>query len=544
MPNVGQFLIERLKSVGARHAFGYPGDYVISFYDQLQNSDIELVTTTCERNAGIAADAYARINGIGVAVVTYCVGGFNIVDPTGCAFAEKSPVVIISGAPGLKEREDDLHPHHLVKEFECQHKIFSRITCANTVLRSPATAAYEIDRVLAACKYHKEPVYIEIPRDIVDKVISYDAWEQGTPPSNKSDPETLAEALQESVDWINRAERPMILAGVEVARFNFGKDLMKFAERLNIPIATTILGKSVVNERHPLSLGVFCGPLANDRCATLLNESDCVIMLGVEMTDVSMGFMPRKIIRRNAIISSCDETNVRSHSFRKVNFCDFFEKLSKSTYTRKAWQEVGEREIKKYVVDLNNKPLTTQRLFDKIDSIITDKMAIIADVGDSMFGSSGLTVNRNHFLSPAFYNSMGFAIPGSLGAQCADSTLRCLAIVGDGSFQQTNNELSTIVEKGFNPIVIVINNGGFLTERFFKDGSYNNIRNWNYHKMTEVIGGGEGMLVRTEGELDLAMKKAIASKELFIINAVVDKNDSSPALKKAVKGLVDKMRKI
>jgi indolepyruvate decarboxylase len=542
MPNVGQFLIERLRSAGAKHAFGYPGDYVLSFYDQLQNSEIELVQTTCERHAGIAADAYARVNGIGVAVVTYGVGGFNLLDAIACAKAEKSPVVVISGAPGIKERDGDLLPHHIIgeNEYECQHEVFERFTCANTVLRSAATAAYEIDRVLTACKHFKRPVYIEIPRDMVDKLVSYDAWEQGTPPAYVSDEDTLAEAIAESVGWINRAERPLILAGVEVARFQFGKDLMKFAERINVPVATTILGKSVVNERHPLSKGVFVGPSAGDDCTRLLNESDCVIMLGVEMTDVSVGFISKKVIRRNAIISSSEETTIRSHSFKKVSFQDFFEKLTKATYERKPCKEIGEKESKPYTAEPSKK-LTTQRLFEKIESVITDRTAIIADVGDSMFGSSGITVNRNHFLSPAFYNSMGYAIPGTLGVLCSDSNLRCLAIVGDGSFQQTSLELGTIVARKHNPIIVVINNGGFLTERIFKDGPYNDIPNWNYHKMPELIGGGAGEIVRTEGELDAAMKLALASKELFIINAVVDKNDASPALKKVIGGLAAKM---
>lgn len=539
MPTIGEFLIERLEGIGVKHAFGYPGDYVLSFYDKLYDSKIDLITTTCERNAGIAADVYARINGIGVAVVTYCVGGFNIIDSVGCAFAEKSPLVIISGAPGIKERNEDLLPHHMVREFECQHEVFEHITCANTVLRNPLTAAYEIDRVLDACRYNKQPVYIELPRDMVSKSISYDVWSVGTPPSKISDEETLNEAIQESLAWINSAKNPVILAGVEIARYNFGRQLMKFAERINVPVATTILGKSAVNERHGLSLGVFCGQLANEKCAKAVSESDCLIMLGVEMTDVSVGFLPRKIFRRNAIISTCNETSVRSHSFAKVNFADFFDKLIKIESTRRHWVETAEKEPKKFTPE--DAKLTTARLFEKIDSIITEHVAIIADVGDSMFGSCGITVNRNHFLSPAFYNSMGFAIPGSLGAQCANDKLRCLVIVGDGSFQQTSNELSTIVNKGFNPIVIVINNGGFLTERFFKDGDYNNIRNWNYHKMPELIGGGEGEIVETEIQFDSAIKKALMSKKLFIINAVVDKLDASLALKRVMSNLVNKM---
>jgi indolepyruvate decarboxylase len=440
----------------------------------------------------------------------------------------------------MKERDGDLLPHHLVGEFESQHKIFEKITCANTVLRNPTTAAYEIDRVLGACKHYKQPVYIELPRDIVNKMISYDAWNQGTPPTLSSDEETLSEAVSEAINLINRAKNPVILAGVEVARFSFGKELMRFAEKTNIPIATTILGKSAINERHLLSLGVFCGQLANDVCVKTVNESDCVIMLGVEMTDVSVGFLPKKIMQRNAIISSCDEMRIHSHSFNNVSFGDFFDRLTNAEYTRNRFKQIGEKCTRLHVTQPENK-ITVKRFFEKVDSIITDKMAIVADVGDSMFGSSSLTVNRNHFLSPAFYNSMGFAIPGALGASCTDPNLRCIAIVGDGSFQQSSSELSTIVKKGFNPIVFVLNNGGFLTERFFKDGPYNDIQNWQYHKICDLIGGGEGRIVKTEGELDSAINEAIASKKLFIINVVVDPKDASPALQKVIGDLANKM---
>jgi indolepyruvate decarboxylase len=258
-------------------------------------------------------------------------------------------------------------------------------------------------------------------------------------------------------------------------------------------------------------------------------------MLGVEMTDMSMGFLPRNVWRKNAILSTCTEMSVRSHSFKKVRFLDFFNKLSVSTFTRCKWLDVGEKEVKKYISDPSKK-LTSHRLFEKVNSIITDQMAIIADVGDAMFGGSGISVNRNHFLSPAFYNSMGFAIPGCLGAHCANTNLRCLVLVGDGSFQMTSNELSTIIRRGFNPIIVVLNNGGFMTERFFKDGPYNDIGNWNYHNMGMVLGGGIGEQVTTEGELDLAFAKALASKQVFIINAMLDKTDASPALKKVIGG--------
>src|SRR2546426_455266 len=120
--NIGDYLIERLYAHGVRHVFGIPGDYVLGFYDQLQHSKLKLINTCDEQGAGFAADAYARVRGLGAVCVTYCVGGLKLANTTAEAFAEKSPVVIISGAPGIKEREKNPLLHHKVREFDTQAK--------------------------------------------------------------------------------------------------------------------------------------------------------------------------------------------------------------------------------------------------------------------------------------------------------------------------------------------------------------------------------------------------------------------------------------
>src|SRR5437867_2466514 len=139
--SIGQYLIQRLYSHGVRHVFGIPGDYVLGFYNQLQNSRLKLVNTCDEQGAGFAADAYARLRGLGVVCVTYCVGGLKVANTTAEAFAEKSPVVVISGAPGVKEREKNPLLHHKVREFDTQAKVFKQLTVAATVLTDPQTAA-------------------------------------------------------------------------------------------------------------------------------------------------------------------------------------------------------------------------------------------------------------------------------------------------------------------------------------------------------------------------------------------------------------------
>src|SRR5215510_4986938 len=167
-PSIGEYLIERLHARGVRHVFGIPGDYVLGFYDQLQHSPLRVTNTCDEQGAGFAADAYARIRGLGVVCITYCVGGLKVANTTAEAFAEKSPVVVISGAPGIKEREKNPLLHHKVREFDTQKKVFEQLTIASTVLSDPQTAFQEIDRVLHAALRFKRPVYVELPRDMVN----------------------------------------------------------------------------------------------------------------------------------------------------------------------------------------------------------------------------------------------------------------------------------------------------------------------------------------------------------------------------------------
>src|SRR5580692_3442810 len=157
---IGEHLIQRLSAHGVGHVFGIPGDYVLGFYDQLLHSPLKIVTTCDEQGAGFAADAYARLRGLGAVCVTYCVGGLKVANTTAQAYAEKSPVVVLSGAPGVKEREKNPLLHHKVRDFDTQKKVFEELTVASTVLDDPQTAFQEIDRVLHAAVRYKRPVYI------------------------------------------------------------------------------------------------------------------------------------------------------------------------------------------------------------------------------------------------------------------------------------------------------------------------------------------------------------------------------------------------
>src|SRR3954465_10223337 len=165
---LGEFLFEYLHRRGVRHSFGGPGDFALPTFAWLEKSKIQHITMTHEPGAGFAADAYSRINGLGLVCVTYCVGGLNALNSIAGAYAEKSPVVVVSGAPGRKDRENDPLLHHKVKTFDTQRRVYDEVTVASTVLLDEQRAASEIVRCVEACLRHKRPVYIKGPHDMVN----------------------------------------------------------------------------------------------------------------------------------------------------------------------------------------------------------------------------------------------------------------------------------------------------------------------------------------------------------------------------------------
>ena len=164
---IGAYLLKRLHELGIGHIFGVPGDFVLGFMADIEASSIELINTCDEQGAGFAADAYARLKGLGAVCVTYGVGGLKLANTTGQAYAERVPVVIISGAPSMAERRRNPLIHHKVRSYDTQFRVFQQLTVGATVLDDPDDACREIDRVLRLCKRHSRPVYIELPRDMV-----------------------------------------------------------------------------------------------------------------------------------------------------------------------------------------------------------------------------------------------------------------------------------------------------------------------------------------------------------------------------------------
>ena len=456
------------------------------------------------------------------------------------AFAEKSPVVVISGAPGIDERVNDPLLHHRVRDFHTQRDVFEKITVASASLDDPLTAFREIDRCLEAAVRFKRPVYLELPRDRVDAPSLYEHAPLET--QLQSNKDALAAALQEATERIQASRQPVIVAGVEIHRFGLREQVLKLAEKKNIPMCATLLGKSVVSEKHPLYLGVYEGAMGRRTVTEYVESSDCVVLLGTFMTDINLGIYTARLDPGRCIYATSEKLRIGHHHFHDVLLSDFVPALSKLSGKAKKKPALPKREESRSGRRSPDDPVTHASLFEHIDEILDDEMVVIADVGDSLFGSVDLTIHKHtEFLSPAYYTSMGFAIPAALGVQVADRNLRPLVLVGDGAFQMTSLELSTAVRHEFNPIVVVLNNKGYTTERFLQEGPFNDILNWNYHRMPDLLGAGWGFEIHTVGDLHQSMQAALAHQDAFsLLNVHLQPDDISPALNR----LADRMSQV
>ena len=534
---VAEYLIEQLRAHGVDHIFGVPGDFVLRFMDTMARCGIPLVGTCDEQGAGFAADGYARLRGMGAACITFSVGGLKIANSTAQAYAERSPVVVISGAPGAAEREAGLLLHHRVREFDTQKRVFEEITVASTVLDDPDTAPAEIDRVLAAAMRYKRPVYIEIPRDTV--ALRAGRHHVRRQAREQSDADTLRVAIDEAAGLLNAAKRPVILAGEEVHRFSLQDRFMDLVHRSNIPVATTILGKSVIDEDHPGFIGVYQGGIGRDEVRRYVEESDCVLMLGVMMTDMNLGVYTARLDRARCIHAVTEKLAIGHHAYEHVLFADFVGGLADSDLRRHAPGLAPAIAAPPPYLPDAGAAITVARLFARLNDYIGPDTVVVADPGDALFGAADLRVHKScSFLAPAYYTSLGFSVPAAIGAQLARPHLRPLVLVGDGAFQMTGMELSTVARLGLNPIVIVLNNAGYVTERFIMDGAFNDIQPWDYSRIPDVIGAGRGFVVQTEGELETALAGALANTASFsIIDVRLDRMDATPTLRRLAGGL-------
>ncbi|MBN9395243.1 MAG: hypothetical protein J0H83_08360 [Candidatus Melainabacteria bacterium] len=538
---LADYIFSRITKAGVQHTFGIPGDFILPFYAAQTRTSLKTVVMTHEPSVGYAADAYARLRGLGVALVTYGAGGLNMVNPVGLAYAEESPLLVISGSPETRFRKGKPHLHHCVKTFETQHDVFAQVTAATTILDNQTTAVEEVDRVFSTMSRTSRPGYIELPRDMVNAEVETDADDAGRADralqaSAQAGQRQSArkEAIAEIVDRLKHATHPILMVGVQIRRFGLKDAVIALAEALNIPVVTSILGKATFPETHPNFIGNYFGQFGNPVLKQYVEKSDCVISLGAVLTEMETAGYTAKLDETNLIQINHHETIIGHHVYHDLDLNDMVRELldvigGKLEPTVRF--EIPNIPAEAIQHPAGQKKLTVAGMIECLNQLMDKRdFSVVTDTGDCMY--AGMSLKTDIFLAPGYYVSMGFGVPAAIGAQLAMPSLRPIVLVGDGAFQMTGMEISTAVKMGLNPIVIVFNNQSYAMLRFIdQQRDYFDLNGWDYVGLARAV-GAEGERADSKENFARALDMAVKSDKTFVIDAMLEKEDISPTLRR------------
>jgi indolepyruvate decarboxylase len=527
-------LLGALRDAGAREIFGIPGDFALPFFDAIvADGRLPLYTLSHEPSVGFAADAAARMRcAPSVVAVTYGAGAFNVVNAVASAFAEKSPVVVVSGAPGRGERGSGLLLHHQAKTLDSQYEMFRQVTCDQARLDDPATACERISRVLASARRHAQPVYLELPRDTVDLPCAA-VWASDPP---RVDAEALAACADEVLARLAAARSPVMLVDVEVRRFGLEPQVASLARRLGIPVVTTLMGRGLLEDADAPLVGTYLGLAGTPEVSALVEESDALLMVGVILSDTNFGVSARRVDLRRAIQAMDGRVTLGFHTYPDIPLASLVTTLLERAQPLARVQAVAPVQAPRGLVadGAAVEPLDVARaLNDLMDR--HGRLPVATDVGDCLFTAMDL-VQTDH-VAPGYYASMGFGVPAGLGVQAA-SGRRPVILVGDGAFQMTGLELGHCARYGWDPIVVVLNNGGWgMLTAFRPEATYNGLGTWNLARLADALGGA-GHRVDTRAELARALDVAHANPGRFhLLDVRIAPDALSPTLRRFASAL-------
>ena len=545
---VASYLVRRLQQLGVEDAFGVPGDYVLDFLDVVIEEGIHWRGTCNELNAAYAADGYARLKGMGLVVVTYGVGTLSAINGVAGAYAERVPLVVVSGsAHSVHQKNENSCIHHLSGRHESQLAAFREFTVAQVAISDSLQAPKQLDDALKTAMEHRRPVYIEIPLDLVYSPCADMEGPLNLKGNRETDKESLNNALEASLELFKAAERPIILAGVEVHRLNLQETFRALVEKTGCPFATYQEAKSLIEEQHPQFIGNYFGACSRPETQNFIESSDCVLRLGIVDNDVSTGIYTANLPEETLITASAGQVKVQSKCYEKIALSDFIPPL----LTRLDCKACDEATCATIRGDFAPRALKAQRalevdyVYRRFNAFLKPNYVLIADAGDALFGSADMQCYQNGFISQSHYLSIGYALPATFGISLAAPNKRAVLMIGDGSFQMTAQELSSIIRSDKPTVVFIFNNDGYVIERLIHDGPYNDIQPWHYHAIYGVFGGKaeNGMKVATEGELEKALEDIEnRQEESFLVNLILPSDKACDALIRLGKAIRDKQQ--
>jgi indolepyruvate decarboxylase len=526
---IGDFLLRRLEEAGVRHLFGVPGDYNLELLQQLQDAGrLKWVGTCSELNASYAADGYARLNGLGALLVTNGVGALSAINGVAGSYSEHVPVICISGSIPLRSIDRGLGMHHTMADgtFDQFLGAYAQATVAQARI-TPRNAVTEIDRLILTAWREKLPVYMELPSDIafLDIEVPAAPLVLAEPPS---DPERLRSCIAAIAGRLSAATSPAILVDADADRFGVASDLTALAEKMQIPVAVINTAKAVIDETFPRYLGIYNGRASEPHVREAIETSDCLLSIGYRPIEVTTGdftaSLPADTIRARGHSVDVGDDNYQAVTLKEVlrGLIDAVPQVSDRARRPVPGAAAGTQRD-------GAAKLTQAAYWQAIQGYLRPGDVLFVDNGTS-YALFGLKLPPNcTFVGSVNWGSIGYSVGALLGTLTAAPDRRHLLFVGDGSFQVTAQELSTILRHDHKPVIFLINNGGYTIERGYlgKTESYNDIANWSYADLPKVFRpdtSARSFVVRTVADLQNAL--GAPNDTLIFVESIMDPHDA------------------
>jgi indolepyruvate decarboxylase len=542
MTTVGTYIAHRLKELDMSCYFAIPGDYNLSLLDQLlKEKELQMINCCNELNAGYAADGYARIHGVSALVVTFGVGALSAANAVAGAYSENLPMIVIAGAPNTNSIQDAEILHHTLATENNNYvqQMFSHITAHTVYIHKPSDAPAQIDEAIAIAMEQKKPVYIEVACNIAHLEVSTPT-KRVFKTHRLSDPSALKAAVLGASEQLNAAVKPVVIAGSRTRAWSVGGLIETLSQQSGYAMAAMPDAKGFVSEAHPHYIGIYWGPVSSPGCAAIVESSDLYLFIGPNFNDYTTVGHVCNIHRDKSIILEEGKVSVCGQVYTGVTMHDFLEHLipllTVNEASLKAYQRIeGRAPLYEQPKDLHA-PLTSRFLYGQIQNLLSADFGVLAETGDSWFNGLRLELPKDcPFEIQMQYGSIGWSVGALLGMQAAlHHQKRVIALIGDGSFQMSAQELSTLIRYEFKPIIFLINNGSYGIEVQIHDGPYNVINNWRYNELVTAFNGdahhAKSFKICTFQELLDVMALIPSLDCLCFIEVIVDKDDCNKNL--------------
>jgi len=534
---IGSFLLPRLHEIGLHHVFGVAGDFNLEFLDQLEETDgLDWIGCCNELNASYAADGYARTSGVAALVTTYGVGELSALCGVAGSYAEHVAVIHIAGAPPLGKIEEHAIMHHTMGDGQYGNMLAAAQPFSVAQARiEPSNAVTEIDRCLRACLLQKRPVYLQLPSDIAYVTIT--APVAPLTVTIGSDMAMLRDFSHAAAMKIQAAATVAILVDADVDRFGQTAKVLELAQRLGASAAVMGTAKAVVDETSPNYLGVYAGAHSQAKVRKVIENADCLLLFGVRFADSTSGSFSQNVIPDRTITIDAWRSTVYPENFEGIAMQDVIGALLRSVDPRKTLNTDAKHVEMSPTLSVNDSGVSQKWFWQRIQVFLRAGDVVAAENGTSLSGITGTPMPTGvTVLSQALWGSIGYSLPACFGSMMAAPDRRHLLFIGDGSFQLTAQELSSILRHRLKPIIFLINNDGYTIERLIlgERASYNDIQLWNYSHLCSVFAGDtpfESCRVISTRDLEQALNRAADSDHCFFIEVIMPRMDAPEALR-------------